>query len=85
MLELGTVALGSAVEIGSTVHVRDGDQVDVWTIVNAGESDPAAGRISEDCAMAQALLGHAAGETVRVRGARQSWYVRIIRVAHHAD
>jgi transcription elongation GreA/GreB family factor len=82
MVEMGTVALGSVVEIGSTVRVRDRDRTDTWTIVNDGESDPASGRISEDCAMAQALIGHVAGDMVRVRGSRQSWHVTILGVTN---
>jgi transcription elongation GreA/GreB family factor len=65
------------VQLGSTVKVRDATGVDTWTIVEAGQSDPTRGRISADCAMAVALIGHKAGARVRVGGARRDWYVTI--------
>jgi transcription elongation GreA/GreB family factor len=65
------------VQVGSTVKVRDATGVDTWTIVEAGRSDPAHGWISEECAMAVALLGHKAGERVRVGASRKNWYVTI--------
>jgi transcription elongation factor GreA len=67
------------VGIGSVVTIRDGNARETWTIVPSGESDPAHGRISEDCAMAVALLGHGVGDRVEVAG-RRGWIVEILAV-----
>lgn len=52
--------------IGSSVHVRDGQLEEHWRIVDPAEADASARRISADCPLARALLGHQAGEEVRV-------------------
>jgi transcription elongation GreA/GreB family factor len=78
--ESGTLEVGHVVEIGSTVTVQDGLLREVWTIVHAGEADPFDRRISQDCALAQALLGRRVGDGVRVRGSRRGWDVEILDV-----
>jgi len=72
--------IGHVVEIGSTVTVQDGPLREVWTIVHEGEADPFDRRISQDCALAQALLGRRVGDGVRVRGSRRGWDVEILDV-----
>jgi transcription elongation GreA/GreB family factor len=69
------------VAVGSSVRVRDGDVVEDWTIVDGSEADARARRISDGCPLAQALLGHVAGEQVRVQGPRRWWVVSIVAVA----
>jgi len=54
------------VTIGDVVHVRDGQLSEWWRIVPHHEADAMRRRISERTPMAQALLGHLAGEVVRV-------------------
>ncbi len=70
----------SAVEVGSWVLVRDGDREERWRIVSAHEGDAARQLMSEDAPMARALLGHRAGERVRVRAPAGSWPVVIVAV-----
>jgi transcription elongation factor GreA len=60
---------------GRTAEVRDEatGTVHSWTIVGPTEADITAGRLSAESPVAQALLGRAPGETVKVetpRGAR---------------
>lgn len=63
-----SVLPNTLVRIGSRVTVRDQDgSVNDFTIVRLGESDIASGRISDASPMAAALIGHRAGERVRVR------------------
>jgi transcription elongation factor GreA len=79
-MDNGTADAGDQVEVGSTVTVQDGALREVWTIVHAGEADPFERRISEDCALAQALLGRRVGDGVRVRGSRRRLPVEILEV-----
>ena len=57
------------VNVGTTVRVKyideDGDE-DEYTITGARESDPMNNKISNECPMGKALLGHGKGETVTV-------------------
>ena len=57
-----------SVNVGTTVRVRyaEDDDVEEYTIVGARESDPMNNRISNECPVGAALLGHKAGETVTV-------------------
>ena len=53
---------------GRAAEVRDEStgKVHTWTVVGPTEADLAAGRLSAESPVAQALLGHAPGETVKV-------------------
>ena len=57
-----------SVNVGTTVRVRyaEDDDEEEYTIVGARESDPMNNRISNECPVGAALLGHRAGETVTV-------------------
>jgi transcription elongation factor GreA len=54
------------VELGSTVHVRDADGDDVYTLVTGAEADPTLGLISDRSPVGRALLGRCAGDEVAV-------------------
>ena len=56
------------VHIGSRVKIRDNaDGIDEdYRIVGSTESDPLAGKISDESPVGKALLGHAAGDVVEV-------------------
>jgi transcription elongation factor GreA len=57
------------VAVGSRVRLRDaasGEEVE-YQIVGALEADPAQMRISNQSPLGEALIGHAAGETVQVQ------------------
>jgi transcription elongation GreA/GreB family factor len=69
------------VRIGSWVQIRDGEIEEGWRIVVAIEADAARRLISEEASLARALLGHAAGEVVSVRGPHGvRWPVTILSV-----
>jgi transcription elongation factor GreA len=62
------------VELGCTVKVLDEFGETTLQLVGPTETDPAAGRISAGSPVGKALLGHRAGETVRLStpgGARE--------------
>src|SRR5438874_10901297 len=60
-------ANGDTVGLGSHVRVRDaeGEEYD-WTIVGSAEANPRQSRISNESPVGQALLGHKAGDKVKV-------------------
>jgi transcription elongation GreA/GreB family factor len=74
MLDDGTVRLGSQ------VRTQDGDFVEDWTIVACHEADVSRQQISEDCPFARALLGHQAGDQVRVQSPEGRRSVTILHV-----
>ena len=57
-----SVNVGTIVKV---LFVEDGDEEE-YTIVGARESDPMSNKISNECPMGAALLGHKTGETVTV-------------------
>lgn len=61
-----TGATTSSVQIGSTLRVMVKDKEKIYTIVGAQESDPAAGKISNDSPLAQAFWGKSKGDTVEL-------------------
>jgi transcription elongation factor GreA len=67
-----TQAADGAVGFGSEVRVRDeesGKEL-TWTLVGATEADLAAGRLSMESPVAQALTGHREGDGVAVQTPR---------------
>ena len=54
------------VEIGSHVMVEADGQKEQYVIVGSAEASPSDGRISNESPVGRALLGHRAGETVRL-------------------
>jgi transcription elongation GreA/GreB family factor len=72
-----------AVRVGDVVHVLDGQLQEWWRIVSKLEADALRRWISEETPLAQAVLGHRAGEVVGVRapGAPVTgWPVRIVAI-----
>jgi transcription elongation GreA/GreB family factor len=59
---------GSTVGVGSWVTVRDGALEESWRVVDPIDADAARRLISTNTPLARALLGHRAGEFVRVQG-----------------
>ena len=68
------------VQVGSWVEVRDGQLDERWRIVDVSEADAARRLISAECPLARALLGHQAGEQVRVQGPEGRRLVTILYV-----
>jgi transcription elongation factor GreA len=55
------------VKVGSRVRVQFSDGEEEYTIVGGEEADAVSRRISSESPLALALLGHSAGEQVKVR------------------
>ena len=73
---------GDTMAFAREAEVRDlgTDEVHRWTIVGAAEADRAAGRLSAESPVAQALLGHAVGETVELKTPRGVRKLKIERL-----
>jgi transcription elongation GreA/GreB family factor len=70
---------GGPVQVGSRVQVKDGPDVDTFTIVGPEDADATAGRVSMDSPMGRALLGRRMGDQVRIdRPANR----RLVTIAH---
>lgn len=71
-----------AVNVGTIVRVlfvEDGDEEE-YTIVGARESDPINNKISNECPMGTALLGHKTGETVSVDAPDGAYQLKILGI-----
>lgn len=72
---------GGAIAIGSTVKYQlDGQEAEL-TIVGSTESDPAAGRISQESPVGKALTGHRVGDDVVIRTPAAEMHYRIVKVS----
>ncbi len=71
----GTVRVGSWVEVE-----RSGEGGEVWRIVPVEEADARRGLMSEVAPLARAVLGHRAGERVRVQSPAGAFAVTILAV-----
>lgn len=58
---------GGKVQIGSTVEVEKGSQKMTLTIVGPNETDPGAGKISNESPLGKAFLGKNSGDSVKVK------------------
>lgn len=70
------------VRVGSTVELAfsDDDVNETYTIVGSAEADPINGKISNECLLAQAILGHKVDEEVEVKS-EEPYTVRIVSVS----
>ena len=59
----GTISIGSKVKL----YDEEFDEELVYTILGSNESDPANGKISNNSPVGSALLGHRAGEHIKVK------------------
>lgn len=57
---------GSKIQIGSTVTIKTPKNKKTFTILGASETDPSKGIISHLSPLGSALLGHHAGDVIRV-------------------
>ena len=69
-------------DFGRTAEVLDEttERVQTWTLVGATEADLAAGKLSAESPVGQALLGRAPGEAVKVQTPRGTRAYRIKRL-----
>lgn len=63
---ISTPKTKDAVELGNTVELKDDGQTYTYTVVGSLESDPVAGKISEESPIGQALLGAKTGDKVEI-------------------
>lgn len=71
-----------SVNVGTIVRVlfvEDGDEEE-YTIVGARESDPITNKISNECPMGAALLGHKNGDTVSVDAPDGAYQLKILDI-----
>ena len=79
-IQEGTSNNGSVI-IGCRVTLReDGYDPETYLIVGSAEADPSAGRISNQCPLGQALLGHRQGDEVQVKTPGGRVRVVVLRV-----
>lgn len=71
------------VQVSSTVtFVEEDGPEESYTIVGPAEADPAAGRVSFESAVGQALLGHRSGDEIEVQTPTGGSYtIRVVRVS----
>jgi len=82
LIEKPSKAKTGAVGLGATVICEvDGDQ-DEFTILGSLESNPSAGKISNESPVGRALLGHKTGDVVTVNSSVQVSY-EILKVSYH--
>ncbi len=71
-----------AVNVGTTVRVLylDENDEEEFTIVGARESDPMNNKISNECPLGAALLGHKAGDIVTVEAPDGPYELKILEI-----
>ncbi len=72
----------STVGLGSTVVIKmlDLDEEETYKIVGPAEADPVNGKISNECDLALAIIGHKEGEVVHVK-AMEPYECKIIKIS----
>lgn len=69
------------VDVGAKVTIQeDGLDPESYTIVGAVETNPKNGRISNESPLGKALMGHVAGDSVKVKAPNGEFVVSIIKV-----
>lgn len=69
------------VDVGTKVTIQeDGMEPEIYTIVGAVEANPHNGRISNESPLGRALMGHAAGDHVKVKAPNGEFSVKILKV-----
>ena len=70
-----TVGLGSTVKL----EFLDDDLIETYLVVSRAEADPLNGKISNECELGKAIIGHRENDTVVVEG-KFSYQVKIIEI-----
>ncbi|MBI4760643.1 MAG: transcription elongation factor GreA [Chloroflexota bacterium] len=69
------------IQIGSKVTIKEGNfEAETFTIVGAAEANPREGKISNESPIGKAILGHKAGDTVKVETPGGTYNVKILKV-----
>ena len=71
-----SVALGTKVKLE---YVGD-DETDEYSIVGSKEADPFSNKISNESPIAQAILGHKAGDIVNVTSPNGEYQVKVVEI-----
>jgi transcription elongation factor GreA len=70
-----------AIQVGSKVTIKEGNfEAESFVIVGAAEANPREGKISNESPIGKAILGHKAGDTVKVETPGGTYNVKIIKV-----
>jgi transcription elongation factor GreA len=80
----GRPADGDQIGLGSRVKLRDagaGEDLEL-SVVGPYEADPAAGRISSESPVGEALMGHSVGDTVEVEAPTGAIKYKILKVSN---
>ena len=74
-------ARGNRVGLGSTVKIKylESNKEGEYTIVGSVESDPFNGKISNSCALGEAIMGKTVGDVVEVK-AIKNYKVQILKI-----
>lgn len=83
--EDGTVRGETLAGLGTWCRIEDGDLIEWWRIVGTEDADALRRLISEETPLARALMGHRAGEHVKVRGPDQPRTVRLLEIRDADD
>lgn len=70
-----------SIEVGSRVMVEIGGAKEQYVIVGSAEAAPAQGKISNESPVGKALLGHRAGETVKLTVPAGSVEMKILSIS----
>lgn len=80
--EGGKVKKNAEIKVGSKVTIKEGNyEADTFTIVGVAEANPREGKISNESPIGKAILGHKAGDVVRVETPGGAYNVKILKVA----
>lgn len=71
------------VQVGATVALEVGNGIDEFTIVGTSEAEPTLGRISNECPVGRALLGHKVGDAIEVSSPKKTLY-KIKKISYSA-
>ncbi len=79
--ESGKPKKNDAIQVGTKVTIKEGNfEAETFTIVGAAEANPREGKISNESPIGKAILGHKAGDVVRVETPGGTYNVKIIKV-----
>jgi len=79
--ENGKSKKSDVVQVGSKVTIKEGNfDAETFTIVGAAEANPRQGKISNESPIGKAILGHKAGDVVKVETPGGNYNVKIIKI-----
>lgn len=69
------------VQLGSKVTIKEGNfEAETFVIVGAAEANPREGKISNESPIGKAILGHKAGDSVKVETPGGTYTVKILKI-----